>query len=83
MGGCKNPHKIEMKSVRSARFEAFLRLQRGGYFLLNSKGGNHVSKKASEHHKKASEHLTHAARHHEEAAKHHGAGGHDLNIMLT
>jgi hypothetical protein len=42
-----------------------------------SNGGNHMSKKAAEHHKKASEHLTHAARHHEEAAKHHGAGSHE------
>jgi hypothetical protein len=44
---------------------------------LTSKGENHVSKKATEHHKKAAEHLTHAARHHGEAAKHHEAGSHE------
>jgi hypothetical protein len=40
-------------------------------------GGNHMSKKAADHHNKASEHLMHAAHHQAEDANHHEAGNHE------
>jgi hypothetical protein len=67
----------EIELPKATSDDSALRVMRTIIEVSTYHGGNHMSKKAAEHHKKASEHLTRAAHHHGEAAKYHEAGNHE------